>query len=336
LIRAHLVISESGRASLANAGISAAWLSAWIRSAGASHVEVHALNDMDWTRTDGWIVVVADDTDLMRVALAHGKRIGAGVGGGRTLVGSEPIPLINPERSGWYYKHNSSRVLLLPCGDVAYQRFLWLGKLNDDAALLPLLVSTDSNVGEKLEPSLYGMVARDNLKHHTPGILNDNGWLPEEQLVKLLRKYRMRLRCAESCTAGGVAARISRLPGASDVLDRGWITYSNESKQDDLGVPSSLIEKHGAVSRKVVEAMARQCVKRGGSPGDTAAIAISGIAGPGGGSPDKPVGTVWVAFRLPAERVVASEFHFAGSRTDIQSSAVVTAMGMLIDAVDRG
>jgi len=336
LIRAHLVLSEAARASLALAGVSSAWLVAWVKSAGATHVQVHALNDMAWDETEGWIVVIADDVDLMRVALAHGKRISAGNDGKRTLLGSDTFSLINPERSGWFYRHNSSRVVLLPPGDVAYQRFIWLAKLNDEAALLPLLISTDANVGEALEPSLYGMVVRDNLRKHLPGILNDYGWLPEEQLVMLLRKYRMMLCCAESCTAGGVAARISRLPGASDVLERGWVTYSNESKQDDLGVPAALIEKHGAVSRQVVESMARQCIKRGGRPKETAAIAISGVAGPGGGSLEKPVGTVWIAIRLPAEKPVSACYQFSGSRTDIQSAAVCNAMAMLITALDRG
>lgn len=336
MIRAHLAISESGRNSLAAAGITTAWLAAWIRSAGATHVDVHALGDADWQRLEGWIIVIADDVDLMRVALAHGKRITAGNDGRRTLLGSETFALINPERSGWFYRHNSSRVLLIPPGDIAYQRFVWLDKLNDGGSLLPLLVATDANVGELLEPGLFGMVAGDNLRHHVAGILNDRGYLPEEQLVMLLRKYRMMLCCAESCTAGGVAARISRLPGASDVLERGWVTYSNESKQDDLGVSAAVIDKYGAVSRQVVEAMAKQCVKRSGTPKETAAIAISGIAGPAGGSDAKPVGTVWIAIVLPGEKPVAGCHRFTGGRTDIQSAAVATAMAMLIEAVDKG
>lgn len=328
------MLSEAGRISLATAGITTSWIAAWIRSAGAGHVEIHALNDVSWESMEGWIVVIADDVDLMRVALAHGKRISAGSDGRRTLIGSDVFSLINPERSAWFYRHGNSRVLLIPSGDIAYQRFLWIARLNDDNALVPLLVSTEANVGEMLEPALYGMVASNNLKRRTEGILNDSGWLPEEQLVMLLRKYRMRLCCAESCTAGGVAARVSRLPGASDVLERGWVTYSNEAKQDDLGVPAALIEKHGAVSRQVVEAMSKQCVKRGGK-NETAAIAISGIAGPDGGSEDKPVGTVWIAVQLPGGKPLSNCCHFTGSRTDIQSAAVSTAMSMLIAAVDR-
>lgn len=336
MIRAHLVLSEAGRSSLAQAGVTTAWLSAWIRSAGAGHVDIHAFNDVDWTGLEGWIVVIADEVDLMRAALAHGKRIGAGTDGSRTLVGCERLSLINPDRTGWYYQHNASRVLLIPCGDVAYQRFIWLARLNDEGALLPLLVSTDANVGERLEPSLFAMVANNNLKRHTQGILNDCGWLPEEQLVMLLTKYRMRFCCAESCTAGGLAARIARLPGASEVLERGWITYSNAAKQEGLGVPEKLIEKHGAVSRQVVEAMAKQAIKRSSAPKESAAIAISGIAGPDGGSENKPVGTVWIAVQLPGEKTDANCFQFDGSRTDIQAASVATAMAMMIAGLDRG
>jgi len=329
MIRAHLVISESGRASLAAAGIATGWLSLWIRSSGAEHVEVHSLNDVDWEIVKGWIVVIADDVDLMRVALAHGRRISADRDGKRTILGSETFSLINPERTCWFYKHDGSRVLLMPTGDVAYQRFSWLETLNEGQPLQPALISSNDHVGDLLEPALYGMVVTSNLKHHTDSILNDSGYLPEEQLVMLLRKYRMKLRCAESCTAGGVAARISRLPGASDVLEQGWVTYSNLSKQSALKVSAALIKKHGAVSKEVVEAMAEGCGK------DAAAIAISGIAGPDGGSDEKPVGTVWIAVCLPGEKPHAQCFHFTGSRTDIQSAATVSSMAMLIELIDN-
>jgi len=329
MIRSHLVISESGRASLAAAGISTGWLSLWIKSSGAEHVEVHSLNDVDWEVVKGWIVVIADDVDLMRVALAHGKRISADRDGKRTILGSEIFSLINPERTCWFYKHDGSRVLLMPTGDVAYQRFAWLETLNEGQPLQPALVSINDHAGDLLEPSLYGMVVTSNLKHHTDLILNDSGYLPEEQLVMLLRKYRMKLRSAESCTAGGVAARISRLPGASDVLEQGWVTYSNLSKQKALNVSDKLLEKHGAVSKQVVEAMAKGCGK------DAAAIAISGIAGPDGGSDEKPVGTVWIAVALPCEKPQSKCFQFKGSRTDIQSAASVSAISMLIEMVDN-
>lgn len=329
MIRAHLLLSETGRDSLACAGISTGWLNLWIKSAGADHVEVHALNDADWEALSGWIVVIADDVDLMRAGLAHGRRISADRDGKRTILGSETFALVNPDRTCWFYKHDASRVLLMPTGEIAYQRFVWLGKLNSEEPLLPTLVSAHAHVGDLLEPSLYGMVVTNNLKHHTDSTLNDSGYLPEEQLVMLLRKYRMKLRSAESCTAGGVAARISRLPGASDVLEQGWVTYSNLSKQSALGVSVALLKKHGAVSGEVVEAMAKGCGK------DAAVIAISGVAGPDGGSEEKPVGTVWIAVCLPGEKPLSKCFHFAGSRTDIQSAASVSAMVMLIEMIDN-
>lgn len=335
LIKAHLILSEAGRTSLASAGITTGWLSMWIRSAGAEHVEVHALNDADWDDVNGWIIVIADDVDLMRVALAHGKRISAGSDGKRTILGSDSFSLVNPKRMAWFYRYEKSRVVLLPTGDVAYQRFAWLEKFNDEQPLLPLLVSTDENVGDALEPGLFGMIVSSNIKQHTDGILNDSGYLPEEQLTLLLRKYRMKLCCAESCTSGGVAARISRLPGVSDVLDRGWVTYSNESKQEELGVSTAVLERHGAVSRQVVEAMAVACTKRSKSK-DSAVIVISGIAGPDGGTDEKPVGTVWIAIKLPGEKPLSKCFYFSGSRTDIQSAATSNSMATLINELDKG
>ncbi len=341
MIRAHLVISEAGRVSLACAGISTAWLSLWIKSAGAEHVDVHTLNDVNWEDTEGWIVVIADDVDLMRVALAHGKRILADHDGKRTLLGSDTFFLGNPRRTAWFYKYENSRVLLLPTGDVAYQRFTWLGKLNHEQPLLPLLVSTDGKAGDVLEPGLFGSIDNPYIKQNSTLSLNDRGYLLEEQLILLLKKYRMKLRCAESCTAGGITARISRVPGASNVLDRSWVSYSNESKQEELGISSVLIEKYGAVSRQVVEAMAAGCIKNSSrkkkfTVENIVSIAVTGIAGPDGGTETKPVGTVWIAIQLPGEKPMSACFCLSGNRTDIQSLAATHALAMLIREVDQG
>ena len=105
-----------------------------------------------------------------------------------------------------------------------------------------------------------------------------------------LRARNWRLACAESCTGGLAAAAITGLAGSSDWFDRGFVTYSNRAKSDMLGVPTAMLETHGAVSREVAAAMARGVLMH--APVQ-AALSITGIAGPGGGSPDKPVGLVW-------------------------------------------
>ena len=151
-----------------------------------------------------------------------------------------------------------------------------------------------------------------------------------ETLLQLCRESGLKLRTAESCTAGAVAALLASVTGASDVLDRGWITYSNQSKIDELGVSPELLSKHGAVSEAVVRAMASGGVRSGGDVSvDVACVALSGIAGPSGGTPDKPVGTVWMAVALPNGEVVAEKYIFQGSRIDIQRQAAEQAIVLL-------
>jgi len=148
-----------------------------------------------------------------------------------------------------------------------------------------------------------------------------------ERLLQRCRELDLKLRTAESCTAGAVAAEITSVPGASDVLDRGWITYSNQAKMDELGVSSSLLEKHGAVSEPVVKAMA---IGGAGRDEHCICIAISGIAGPSGGTDEKPVGTVWMAVSYPEQGVQTKKFLFQGDRLDVQKQAVDAAIDFLL------
>jgi len=156
-----------------------------------------------------------------------------------------------------------------------------------------------------------------------------------EGLLETCRQRGLILRTAESCTAGGVAAALASVAGASDVLDRGWITYSNRAKGEELGVAADLIAAHGAVSRAVVEAMAA-----GGSRGvqpdaHAVCIAISGIAGPGGGTQDKPVGTVWMAVAMPGEACISHRYQFSGDRAQIQAASVNQAIVQLQEALSK-
>jgi len=153
-----------------------------------------------------------------------------------------------------------------------------------------------------------------------------------ETLLAACRQRGLLLRTAESCTAGGIAAAIASVAGASDVLDRGWVVYSNRAKCEELGVGAALIDEYGAVSREVVEAMASGGAVKN-DPSNAACIAVSGIAGPGGGTPDKPVGLVWLAIAMPGMDVLSGCHHFSGDRTQIQAATVGQAISMLNEAV---
>lgn len=145
-----------------------------------------------------------------------------------------------------------------------------------------------------------------------------------EVVVGHLRRLGWRLATAESCTGGLVAHLLTEVPGASDVFDLGWVTYSNDQKRDRLGVPQGVLDRVGAVSRETVEAMARGA--REGARADLA-VAISGIAGPGGGTVEKPVGTVHLALATP-DGIEWHERRFAGSRSAVKSLTAATALDL--------
>lgn len=123
-------------------------------------------------------------------------------------------------------------------------------------------------------------------------LINDCGDSLEATVVKQLTMSGKKIAVAESCTGGRIASRLTDVAGSSAVFEFGWVTYSNQAKIDLLGVDASVIEPHGAVSEEVVCAMAEAALRLGGAD---IAVAVSGIAGPGGGTEDKPVGTAWIA-----------------------------------------
>ncbi len=136
------------------------------------------------------------------------------------------------------------------------------------------------------------------------------------------------LATAESCTGGLVAAALTAVPGSSAVVDRGFVTYSNAAKSRMLGVDPALIEAHGAVSGPVAEAMAAGAAARSEA---SVAVSITGIAGPGGGSADKPVGLVWFGVAgLGEPRVLERRFGDLG-RDEVRTASVVQALELLLE-----
>lgn len=147
------------------------------------------------------------------------------------------------------------------------------------------------------------------------------------EIADRLIRCRQRLATAESCTGGLIAKILTDLPGSSGWFERGLVTYSNLSKQDLLGVPAEIIEKYGAVSRETAEAMAAGLL--GEAPVDWA-LSVTGIAGPGGGSPDKPVGLVWMAWAGRNRPVQSQRYAFSGSRDEVRVQAAGAALKGLL------
>ena len=153
-----------------------------------------------------------------------------------------------------------------------------------------------------------------------------------ERLLSLCRAEGLRVATAESCTGGLIAACLTEVAGSSDVVDRGFVTYSNEAKQDLLGVPGELLIRVGAVSEEVARAMAAGALAR--SDADLT-VAVTGIAGPGGGTAAKPVGLVHHACAGPGGALAHRRVVYEGERGGVRLATVVTALDMLLDGAER-
>ena len=157
-----------------------------------------------------------------------------------------------------------------------------------------------------------------------PSVYSIDGRALEQVVGDLLREHALTIAVAESCSGGLLASRLTDVPGSSGYMDRGVVCYSNRSKTDLTGVPEALIEAHGAVSEPVAQAMAEGIRSRAGT---NVGVGITGIAGPSGGSPDKPVGTVAIAVAVDDEIRVRT-FQFIGSREMVKFQAAQSALNM--------
>ncbi len=165
--------------------------------------------------------------------------------------------------------------------------------------------------------------------HNTPPLA--------EQLASALLKHGWMLATAESCTGGMIAARCTDLAGSSQWLERGFVSYSNEAKHDMLGVDPALIAQHGAVSAEVAQAMALGALRHSQAQ---VSLAVTGVAGPTGGSKEKPVGTVWFAWALPSDTgptlgsdtawVKTECVHFNGDRASVREATLQHALATLL------
>jgi nicotinamide-nucleotide amidase len=147
-----------------------------------------------------------------------------------------------------------------------------------------------------------------------------------ESLLAACRAKGVMLSTAESCTGGLIAAVLTAIAGSSDVVDRGFVTYSNEAKNEMIGVPMELIQAHGAVSQPVARAMAEGALARSHA---TIAVSVTGVAGPGGGSAEKPVGLVCFGLAKNGESVISEQHVLPGDRTGIRVATVAHTFAMI-------
>jgi nicotinamide-nucleotide amidase len=163
-----------------------------------------------------------------------------------------------------------------------------------------------------------------------------------EQLAEVLQQHGWMLATAESCTGGMIAATCTDLSGSSNWFERGFVTYSNEAKHEMLGVDSALITEHGAVSEAVAQAMALGAMRRSHAQ---VTLAVTGVAGPSGGSEVKPVGTVWFAWATPSDAgptlgaetawVKSEVMHFDGDRAAVRAATTQYALKILLDLLQH-
>jgi nicotinamide-nucleotide amidase len=184
-----------------------------------------------------------------------------------------------------------------------------MAKETSTARALTAVDRVEAEVRKQLGDAVYGV----------------DGQAMEEVVGALLQQRRLTLAVAESCTGGIIGARITNVAGSSDYFDRGVVVYSNASKTDLIGVTAKLIEQHGAVSREVAAAMAAGIRQNAATD---LGLAVTGIAGPGGGSPEKPVGLVYIGLAF-AEGVKVDEHRYLGDRGQVRQRAAQSALDMV-------
>lgn len=149
-----------------------------------------------------------------------------------------------------------------------------------------------------------------------------------KELIETLKEQNKRITTAESCTGGLLSASITEIAGSSEVFDRGFITYSNKAKIDLLTVPTFYIDEYGAVSLETALAMAEGAILMSNSH---ISISVTGVAGPGGGTDNKPVGTVFIAVASNNGKTFGVKFNFDGDRNQIRQKATLCALNLALD-----
>jgi nicotinamide-nucleotide amidase len=204
----------------------------------------------------------------------------------------------------------------------------------DGVQLSRLEVTTCLKRGEVEVVTRYEPDARDAYldlerairERHADTLFSDDGTTVDQQVAALLRERGLTIATAESCSGGLLAGRLTEIPGSSDYVRGGIVAYSNDVKISQAGVPAEMIEQHGAVSGEVSLALAQGARERLGAD---VGIGITGVAGPGGGTEEKPVGLVWITVAGPGEEPVTRSVTLPGGRADVRDRAGTVAMHLL-------
>jgi nicotinamide-nucleotide amidase len=227
------------------------------------------------------------------------------------------------------YRTQTVRLFGMPESEIAQS----LREIGADVDLSPLEITTCLRRGE-LEVDVRHRAGGDEvrealvagiLERHGRFVFSSDGSTIDEQVAELLRDRR-RIALAESCTAGQLAARLAEPPGASSYLAGGVVAYSNEAKTDILGVPAELISDHGAVSPEVAAAMADGAIARFGAD---LGVGVTGIAGPDGGTEEKPVGYVCICAKVPDGPLIARDPVIPGDRVEIKDRSCTLALHLI-------
>ena len=164
--------------------------------------------------------------------------------------------------------------------------------------------------------------------------MNDDALPPiSSEIIDALISKGLMVRCAESCTAGLIMAALTAISGASAAVDRGYVSYSNAAKQEMLGVTEATLANYGAVSAETAYEMVMGAI--GHDNANIAAISVTGIAGPAGGTADKPVGTIWIGTAVPGQEPLVKHYLFSGNRDDVRRKTVRAALAQLLDQLNQ-
>jgi len=254
----------------------------------------------------------------------------------KEIMHKEILPRVKADFQLQPVKHKTIMTYGMPEAFLAEKLEKWEAGLPAQVSLAYL----PSPKGIKIRLSVYENASEfddklkqavSELKAIIPGnVFSDSETELERVLLENLKKYGLRLATAESCTGGRIASVLTSVPGSSDVFNGSIVAYQNAVKSKLLNVPEAVIAEYGAVSEPVVKYMAEGVMKQLNAD---AAIAVSGIAGPGGGSPDKPVGTTWIAIALK-NKVEAQRFRF-GSTRDVNILRAAYSGMFLLNSVVR-
>ncbi|MGN0297719.1 MAG: nicotinamide-nucleotide amidohydrolase family protein [Lachnospiraceae bacterium] len=192
-----------------------------------------------------------------------------------------------------------------------------------------LLVLTSADTKEAAEKENAAVVEELKSRFREHIYTTDPTVTLEEEVVTLLKKHGLKLATAESCTGGMIGSRIVNVPGSSEVYRGGLIVYSNKLKKKFLDVSKKTLKEYGAVSHQTAKEMVRGCLLA--TEADMA-VAVTGIAGPGGGTAEKPVGLVYISC-ASNEELYVSECHFKGSREEIRAQSATVALGMVRNCI---